>query len=300
MITKLDSYIDNNNFYLVVNLEKTYNDIINGYFTNLPGISNSKYIIKSYFDIRNTLIVMNYNDTIKLNKLQEIKYDDIDQLVKFNFKILKRLTTDHNNTLLFNKFSRIFERYNSNKNTDYYKELNDVFLKLKIKKSIQQELYNKYSKFFDRNSYNFAKLYTENTPTILNFNDFCNWFLSNLNNIPKETTHNIPYGNTPYNINDFDNNMWILFLKVVLLATANAFTKEKEFIVESKKFIIPTNSIIYFKFNDFSNLDDDIILFNRKNLGNTYSKNFYLKFINDNNLDAKYKFKFVKSHEELL
>lgn len=83
-------------YYLVLRLnEKTFENLISGKFKNLKGISDNVEIINRFFDIRDILLIMDKKSVKELNDIEEVKYYDIDFLVKDSFKNLKRLTFDN-------------------------------------------------------------------------------------------------------------------------------------------------------------------------------------------------------------
>ena len=82
-------------FYLVLRLpsgdfekEKrnfTLDSLMRMEFTQLKGISDHYRISKSFFDIRDSLLIMRGSDVVKLNDIEPIEYFNADSFCKNNF-----------------------------------------------------------------------------------------------------------------------------------------------------------------------------------------------------------------------
>lgn len=282
-------------FYLVVNWDKAVDSIIKGQFDGIKGISKNKAIIKRFLDVRNTLLVMDYKDTLKINDLYQINYNNVNDVIKNDFRIIRRITMNDRNSnindeyqsiLLFNSFSRTFDRYTE---SDKYK-YNKFFLKINKNKELIIELKYKYAKYFDRNSHDISVLYDKQKPNINNLNEFIEWFYSILPLLKKENKNNIPYGDTPYNIENFEKEKWYEFFKILFLEIVSHHKEESEWLVNGN-FYIPKGTTIYIK----------------KRSNDTYFGSFGIKDENEIreqikklDLNKKYNFIFINSEKELL
>ena len=100
MITKFKLFENKkdipNWFYLVLRFheqerEKTLDSLMRMELIQLKGVSDSYGISKSWFDVRDLLIVMNGSEVNKLNTIEPIEYYDPDSFCKNNFKFWRRI-----------------------------------------------------------------------------------------------------------------------------------------------------------------------------------------------------------------
>lgn len=102
-------------FYLVLRIEKAWDSLLKMEFNGLVGVADNPEIINSWFDVRDTLLVMKGDEFLKLNSnVHKINYDNPNSLVSNNFKLLNRLLQNSEDRKDFYDviqkiFSRTFE-----------------------------------------------------------------------------------------------------------------------------------------------------------------------------------------------
>jgi hypothetical protein len=256
-------------FYLVLNLtEKTLKSLYKGKIDKLVGISDSEQIINAFFDIRDVLLVMDKDKVINLNEVENVDYDDVEYLVKDNFKKLSRITGHYKyddeikiKTIIYQAFRK--HTYNS-KSKGIINEL------YKLKKLIKSSDYSKLFDYIDSNTHKIFNF------KVSGFNDLVNKTLENLKNEIHKTRNFGSYEKLPTPI---DENKVSNILKYLILSYASLFKDEGEWLIKNDSFIIPENSTILIK----------------ENSPNSYTNKENMRMINEwlDELKTKYKIKFL-------
>jgi len=229
MIQKFYEYkLSNENyikyFYLVLkDEEETFKSLVDGEFEGLQGISDSEKIINSFFDIRNLMLIMDKDKVKNLNEIEKVKYDDVDYLTKDTFKVMGRLTGN----ILEGKVNISHLLYQGFRKHEYKKrsDMNDNLFKLD--KMIHKSEYYYIFKYLDDNCYEIF----ENIKKVKDFNDLVNQTHDSLLKHDK----------------DFPKYKIEKILEYLILSYAAIFKKEGEWLVMSKSFKVPENSIILIK-----------------------------------------------------
>ena len=73
------------------------NSLMNMEFIQLKGISDHYGISKSWFDVRDILLIIKGSEVIKLNDIEPIEYFNADSFCKDNFKFWRRVTQNSPN-----------------------------------------------------------------------------------------------------------------------------------------------------------------------------------------------------------
>ncbi len=278
-------------FYLVLRFEKAWDSLLKKEFDGVVGVSDNPQIINSWFDIRDTLLIMNGDEFLKLNpNVHKIDYENPNSLVSNNFKLLNRLLQ------------------NSEEREDFYDVCQKVFSHTeKIKASNKEyEAIHNTSYFLNRNVYKFANVMeklVENGKTINNVWDFVNGLWNSFPKMIEYYNKNYSWG-TKYKIEDFDKNVLYYVIQQGILNLANSWKKEGEWIIKKDKvtnkrnFKVPEKSKLYLKL-DVSDPAELIRL--NKSYGSTrgLSKD-NLKLVTDlidtYHLDNLYDIEFIEGH----
>ena len=119
-------------FYLVLRISKAWESLLKMEFDGLIGISDNPNIIKNWFDIRDTLLIMRGDEFLKLNTdVFKVDYGNTNKLVSNNFQILNRLLQNKEDDIYYsNIIEKIFTKTELEKTTDKKFLIISKFLKL--------------------------------------------------------------------------------------------------------------------------------------------------------------------------
>jgi hypothetical protein len=278
-------------FYLVLRFEKAWDSLLKMEFDGVIGVSDNPNIINSWFDIRDTLLIMNGEEFLKLNpNVHKVDYDNPNQLVSNNFKLLNRLLQ------------------NSEEREDFYDVCQKVFSNTqKIKTSNKNyDVIQDTSYFLNHNVYKFENLVekaVKSGKVINNVWDFVNVLWSGFPEIIEYYNNNYSWAKK-YKIKDFDKNVLYYVIQHGILNLSNTWKKEGEWIIKKDKisgkrnFKVPVKSKLYFKI-DVTDPDELVRL--SKTYGSTrgLSKDnlkLATDLIDTYKLDTLYDIEFIEGH----
>lgn len=233
-------------FYLVLNIKRSWESLINKEFIGLKGISDNPNIINGFFDIRDTLLVMDGQKVLDLNpNMFKIDYDNPHQLVANNFYIINRIK-QNDSRRYHDVFKTIFDTYSYDykKDSEHREKYPDLY------KTVQ---------YLKRKDYSLGELFEQEEKDknimINNVNDFVNWLYHE--GIPKmkiETSTNVPYGTEPYDPKKITKKLLYFIIQEGLKnstkywkANEGEWLIKKDKIKQERVFKIPEESKIYFK-----------------------------------------------------
>lgn len=248
----LENNINNFDYFFLVTRDIFLDQITNRKLGNLQGISSSPEIINKWFDIRDIMIVMPKEETLRLNDIKEIKYFDYDLLTKDNFKVLRRLKSNKGDYAIESTIRELFKASTNqlNYHKNYFKQ--DKFIQ---KNPLRHDIMI----FLKRRNFNIAdgiKQRINNGYHIDNYKDFLDiTYDVILNDTKTETTSNVPYGDTPFDVNKLNKEVLSKVLKSSLSYLGYVFSKESEWIVNNDIFTVPKNSKLVIK-QDVGNYKD--------------------------------------------
>jgi len=277
-----------NKFFYSFN-EDNFIELKNQELKGVVGVSKSSWNIADWFLFRDALIVMNYNDFIKLNEVTEIDYNDPYQLMKDDCKIFHRLY-DHS--------EKQEEEYKkSDRKSVYGKIIKNLVLEFNLYKN---EFYNtnkelEISKIeYFLNPYETSKFYDwlSDSKVILNSPvDLANSILEFTSLTYEETGLN--YWRSS-GINEYTLTLSDI-LPIVekgVVKAGQTYKDEQEIMLNNKSLKIPKNSQLFFK---IQGSDSNLLkLIDKYELKSIYSINF----VSQKDLD-KYRSKIDKKREEL-
>lgn len=288
-------------FYLVVNIKRAWESLIKMKFVGLKGISDNPNIINSFFDVRDTLLVIDAQKVLEQNPdMFKIDYDNPHQLVSNNFEILNRLL--QNKTIYYSDiFAKLLRRHTWSP-------------KYRQKQEKYQKLFDA-TKYLERNSYNLGELFSkyENDIKINNLHDLAKWILDDaLPMVEIENRNNLPYGTQPYDLNDLSYNQLYFILQENIFDLVKHWKEnEGEWIIKKDPikqetiFKIPEGSDLYFKLAvDTKDPEETERYKNKFGLhgldSDTYSGQENSKLIQDlienYDLENKYNVKYIKGY----
>ena len=253
-------------FYLVLRLpsgdfekEKrnfTLDSLMRMEFTQLKGISDHYRISKSFFDIRDSLLIMRGSDVVKLNDIEPIEYFNADSFCKNNFKFWRRITMNEPNFTIY-----------KNTDTSFSSAIRSIFQDLhytNVKHNKDGGLNFKY--FYDKNNVikyieesqyeiaeKFSHLYHAGQLHINTLDDFTKVALEMVKDLASKYTKTKGYSWDNWKpVEDYIiEKLTFNELKKILLRAFEYMSKvyehEGEWSVNSKSFKVPKNSILYFK-----------------------------------------------------
>jgi len=297
-----DDIKDFNKFFYTYN-DKNFIELKNQELKGVVGVSKSSWNIADWFIFRDALIVMNYNDFIKLNKVTEIDYNDPYQLMKDDCKIFHRLY-DHS--------EKQEEKYKkSDRKSVYGKIIKNLVLEFNLYKN---EFYNtnkelEISKIeYFLNPYETGKFYEwlSDNDIILNSPvDLANSILE-FTSLTYEKTGLNYWGSSGINEYTLTLSDILPIVEKGVIKAGQTYKDEQEIILDNKSLKIPKNSQLFFKIvgsqfleknnvekllNSNSNL---LKLIDEYDLKSIYSVNF----VSQKDLD-KYRSKIDKKREEI-
>ncbi len=227
-------------FYLVLRVDKAWDSLLKMEFDGLTGISDNPEIINYWFDVRDTLLIMKGDEFLKLNpNIHKVDYNNPNQLISNNFKLLNRLL--HNA-----------------ENTEHYYDVIQKILSHSERVKTNNDKYHLISKFLNLNVYKVEEIISDEindkNTIINNVWDFVNIIWKNLPTMVQKYNKNYPWGK-PYDINDFDKNAIYFIIQQGILKLSESWTNEGEWIIKKDKATnkrllkVPSNSKLYFKIN---------------------------------------------------
>lgn len=212
-----------------------------GELKNVLGVSESKNIIKNFFNVRNFYLQMPAKEFIEMNNSERMIYDDLNYFVKNNFYMLRRLYNNIND--LPQAFTKLFSNninLNNLKNNfnileEDFKDIS-YYINSYVLKSGQYNL-EKYIKTIENINFD-------------NFNSFIDSFYNNFVKNQKYIVERL-FENEYYK-NRLDLKKIIIDIltqafKNSLINLHSMFGDEKEIIINSKNLKIPKGSKLVFK-----------------------------------------------------
>ena len=241
------------------NLNEFFDSLSKQKLEGVVGISDNPKNVANWFELRDVMIIMDGKQTLELNDISKVEYDDPKLLVKDNFKIYKRLSdsrSDNNHHVLSNIFTYLYS-YVIDKN---------------LIKHGDEEL----SRFFSQlgnNVHRYADA-LENTH-IKDFDDFVDKFIE-----VSKNKHGVDLNKKP-----LDSVLWSVIKKA-----GKTFSDEHEWIVNNKVLNIPQGSTVIFK-DRKTGLYDKMY----QKFGHEYesTKDLYQTYIDKYQLGNLYDFRFA-------
>lgn len=276
-------------FYLVLRFEKAWESLLKMEFNGVVGISDNPKIINSWFDVRDTLLIMDGEELLKLNPhIHKIDYKNPNQLVSNNFYLVNRLL-QNKDLYIYDVCQKIFS--------------NSVRVKHKNAES------HNMAHFLNENIYrldDYVENYINDGKVIKNLWDFTNIIWDALPEV-------IVYYNKNYSFRSLtkledlgDKNVLYFVLQEGILELVKSFEKEGEWIIKKDKISndrilnIPLKSKLYFKIDvtDEAELKRMIDVHKYSSYKGMKEENikFITDLINDYNLDKKYDIQFIQGH----
>ena len=291
-----------NKFFYSFN-EDNFIELKNQELKGVVGVSKSSWNIADWFLFRDALIVMNYNDFIKLNEVTEIDYNDPYQLMKNDCKIFHRLY-DHSEK----QDEKGKER---DREAVYGKIIKNLVLEFNLYKN---EFYNTNKELeigkieYFLNPYETSKFYNWliDSKIILNSPiDLANAIL-NFTSLPDSETGLDSWRSRGINEYTLTLSDILPIVEKGVIKAGQTYKDEQEIMLKNKSLKIPKNSQLFFKIVDSQFLEKNNVeellssnsnllkLIDKYDLKSIYSINF----VTEKDL-GKYRSKIDKKREEL-
>ncbi len=297
-----DDIKDFNKFFYTYN-DKNFIELKNQELKGVVGVSKSSWNIADWFLFRDALIVMNYNDFIKLNEVTEIDYNDPYQLMKDDCKIFHRLY-DHSEK----QDEKDKER---DREAVYGKIIKNLVLEFNLYKN---EFYNTNKELeigkieYFLNPYETSKFYhwlSDNNIILNSPIDLANAIL-NFTSLPNEITGLDSWRSRGINEYTLTLSDILPIVEKGVIKAGQTYKDEQEIMLNNKSLKIPKNSQLFFKiigsqFLEKNNVEE--LLSSNSNLLKLIDKYdlksiYSINFVSQKDLD-KYRSKIDKKRDEL-
>lgn len=254
-------------FFLVLRLSTTdfqkrkseLESLMNMEFVGLGGISDHYKISKSWFDVRDLLLVMKGSEVIKINNIEPIEYFNPDSLCKDNLFFWRRLTMN---------LPKWYDRYGEKKDIAFSSAINGIIQDLHYtnvrhnkKGGIDFNIIrdkNGIMKYMESSIYDishrFDDLYHMGQLHINSLDDFTTEMLKILKEVVKDDPNSKkwPWDTwlldiEDYILNKLKHHEMKRILKRAFNYLSHVYEDEGEWFNKGKSFKVPRGSILYFK-----------------------------------------------------
>jgi hypothetical protein len=224
-----------NNFYLITNIGPRYGkedkytqQIVDGKLKGVEGISGSRKIVGSFFNISgNAILLLPGKETVKKNKLSKVLYGNVDYLLSNNMSALKRIANKTTNMDLLYSFivaaGKWFEKIG-------YRKEGEMLYNSGINHSIK----DKFNSLKINNIHDLARLLKNLT----------------VNNLKAGESHSVSgkyYGEQLEKVSEED---WKKALKLWAEDLGSEYKTEDEWVVKNKELLIPSGTFIMINEDD--------------------------------------------------
>ena len=238
--------------------KEVLSSLMNMELIQLKGISDHYNISKSWFDVRDMLLIMKGSDVMKLNDIEPIEYFNADSFCKDNFKFWRRVTQNSPNFSVYKNQDVAF----SSAIRQIFQDLQYSNVKINKKGGLDYRItYDKNGviKYIEESQYvlsdKVSHLYHAGQLKVNNLNDFTNVMLEILKDYTKDYPRTKSYSYAAEfwkKIEDYINKeLTFKELKKILDRSfqylSKVYEKEGEWYNNSKSLKIPRGSILYFK-----------------------------------------------------
>ena len=234
------------------------NSLMNMELIQLKGISDHYNISKSWFDVRDILLIMKGSDVMKLNDIEPIEYFNADSFCKNNFKFWRRVTQNSPNFSVYKNQDVAF----SSAIRQIFQDLHYKNVKINKKGGLDFNVVydnNGIIKYMEEEQYvlsnKVSHLYHAGQLKVNNLNDFTNIMLDILKDHAKDYPRTKSYSYAAEfwkKIEDYIiNELTFKELKKILDGSfqylSKVYEREGEWYNNGKSLRIPRGSILYFK-----------------------------------------------------